>query len=487
MRRGFLMLLFWLPFGVYLAGFWPGVMTFDSLSQWAQATGRLPWTDVHPALSTAGFWVASELGSPAILAGAQSFFLTWAIVSFASAVGDLGAPLWAVLSACGAVLLAPSVGLFSVSLWKDVPYTAAILMLGAQVLRMMGAQLLLAGDDTVGGRNTLLDYLLVRAVLWAALASLLRQNGLVVVLVVLAAVAVGFRHLRVRAGVALIALPLAFLMVRFFVLPGMGVTPAKSSVLQETLAHEVAAYVRHTPEQLTDDDWRVIDAIGQRTTWATAYDCRSADSLYQAPGFRPGAIDQFPDVLPALWRSLVLGNPATALRHRICTTELAWHPFGAGETWFFTAGRAIERNNLGLRSAPLDDRLDKALNKAVSITELRGLRPFFWRAPIWIALAFGILIAQAVRRRRWLWLVPAAPILGQQLSILVANPAQDAHYMAAAGIAAVLLLPLAFREPFELSVRSTDAKATAEEPRRRPWRPGTPPVEQAWPSSDGSP
>ena len=81
MRRGFLMLLFWLPFGFYLAGFWPGVMTFDSLSQWAQATGRLPWTDVHPALSTAGFWVASELGSPAILAGAQSFFLAWAIVS----------------------------------------------------------------------------------------------------------------------------------------------------------------------------------------------------------------------------------------------------------------------------------------------------------------------------------------------------------------------------------------------------------------------
>ncbi len=488
-RRALLVVLLWIPFAAYLAAFWPGVMTYDSLSQWAQAVGRLPWTDVHPALSTTGFWVAARLGSPAVLAVVHSLFLTWAIVAFLRGVSHLGAPTWAVLTAGAAILLAPSVGLFSVTLWKDVPFTAAVLMLGSEVLRMMAVRLRLLGDDTPGAQLIALRALFLRAVVWASLAALLRQNGVVVATLVMVATAIGFPRLRRRAALAALLLPVGFLVVRFAVLPGLGVAPAKQSVLQVTIAHEVAAYVRHAPHQLTAEDWAIVESIGARGAWAAGYDCRSAHPLLETGGFRPGAIDQFPDVLPRLWRVLVVRSPGTAIRHRICASELAWHPFGVANTWFFTAGRAIERNIFGLRSAPLHDGLDEWLNEAVSLTELRGLRPFFWRAPIWIGLALIVLTREAVRRRRPLWLVAAAPLVAQQAAIVLANPGQDARYMAAAGIAGFLLWPLAFREPTEDSVRSTsvDPEGDAPKPKRRPWRPGTPPAEPLWPASGDSP
>ncbi len=477
-RRLLLVLLLWIPFGAYLAGFWPGVMTFDSLSQWAQAVGRLPWTDVHPALSTAGFWIAAQLGSPAVLAAAQSVFLAWAIVSFLVAIAGLGARPAAVIVAGAAVFLAPSVGLFSVTLWKDVPFTAAVLLLGANVLRMMSVRLRLTGDDTPGAQAIALRALFARAAAWGVLATLLRQNGVVVAALVMVAVAVAFPRLRRRAVAAAALFPLGFLLVRYAILPGLGVTPAKQSVVQATLAHEVAAYVRHQPAALSAEDWAIVESIGPREAWAVGYDCRSVHPLLDGGGLRMGAVDQFPEVLPRLWRTLISRAPGTAVRHRICASELAWHPFGVANTWFFTGGRAIERNIFGLKSAPLHDGLDELLNEAVSLTELAGLRPFFWRAPIWIGLALIVLTREAIRRRRPLWLVPAAPLVAQQVAIVLANPGQDARYMAAAGIAAVLLLPLATREGMEASVRST--YVNPEEPKpRRPWRPGETQAPQA--------
>jgi hypothetical protein len=469
MARLLIVTLVWLPFAAYLAGFWPGVMTFDSLSQWAQAVGRSPWTDVHPALSTVGFWVAAKLGSPALLAGAQSFFLAWSIVAFGRSVAILGAPSGPVLAAIGAIALAPSVGLFSVTLWKDVPFTAAVLMLGAEVLRMMAVRLRLLGDDTPGAQLILLRRSFVWAVLWASLALLLRQNGIVVAVLVMAAIAVGFPRLRRRAGLVIVGLPVAFLVLRLFVLPGVGVRPAPKSVLYVTIVHEIAGYAHHAPDAFTEQDWAILDTYAPAPVWGAAYDCTSAHPLLAAAGFKPGAIDRWPGPLMRLWTSLIRRRPTVAIGHRLCAAELAWHPFGRDDGWFFTAGRAIERNPFGLKSAPLHAGLDEFLNEAVSITELKGLRPLFWRAPLWIGLAFIVLGREAWRRRRPLWLLAIAPVVAQQVMVAVANPGQDARYMAAAGIASILLLPLALRQEIE----DLPGPTVAEEapPKRKPWNP----------------
>ena len=490
MSRLLVVIAVWLPFAAYLAGFWPGVMTQDSLAQWAQAAGRTPWVDVHPALSTASVWVAMKLGSPAYLAAAQSFFLAWAIVRFALGVSALGAPRWAVLSAVGAVSLAPSVGLFSVTLWKDVPFTAAALMLGADVLRMIAVRLRLLGDDTPGAQAMLLTASLRRATFWACLLVLLRQNGVVLAFLVFVAIAAGMPRLSRRALYTALLLPVFFGIVRFSVLPGVGVRPAPPSVLYVTVVHEIAAYAKHAPGSFSDEDLGILDTYAPRGGWAAAYDCTSAHPLLAVPGFQPGAVDRFPRPLLSLWGRLVRRQPSVAVGHRLCAAELAWHPFGRDGGWFFSAGRAIERNAFGLKSAPLNARLDEALNEAVSITELRGLRPLFWRAPIWILLALLVLGREARRRRRPIWCLAAAPLVAQQVMVALANPGQDARYMAAAGIAAVLLLPLATRAEVarvdDPGPWGTDAEP-ATPPIRKAWTPGTQPAAQESPDSDASP
>jgi hypothetical protein len=67
---------------------------------------------------------------------------------------------------------------------------------------------------------------------------------------------------------------------------------------------------------------------------------------------------------------------------------------------------------------------------------------YTWRAPAWIYLLDLILVAQAVRFRRWVWLLPGAVPLAQQLNVLVLNPSQDARYMFGAYMVAMATLPV---------------------------------------------
>src|SRR5258708_8812548 len=66
-----------------------------------------------------------------------------------------------------------------------------------------------------------------------------------------------------------------------------------------------------------------------------------------------------------------------------------------------------------------------------------------WRELAWIYLLDLLLIGQALRFRRWVWLLPGAVPLAQQLNVLLLNPSQDARYMFGAYMVAVASLPLA--------------------------------------------
>jgi len=469
-----------LPFAAYLAGFWPGVMTTGSLSQWSRAVGRVPWTDVPPPLSTVGLWVAAEVGSPAVATVGQSFFLAWAVVSFLLGVSALGAPAGKTLLAGAAVALAPSVGLFSVTLGPHVPFTAAVLMLGGCVLRMMAVRLGLMGDDAPGARVLALRGLFARAAAWATLAAFLGHHGALLGAAVLAAVALALPDLRKRAAAAALLLPIVVILVRAVVLPGLGVSSAPASVRFAAAVQEVGAFAKHAPSRITEEDWNVLRSYAPPGAWASTYDCTSTRSMLDSGLFKPGAVDRFPEPLLEVRRRLMTREPSVSAAHRLCAGEAAWHPFGRSGGKPVATGRGIERNTFDLKSAPLHEGLGVALNEAVDLTELRGLQPFFHRAPIWISIAFLVLLQAAWRSRRPLWLLAAAPLLAQQGMVVFAGAGRDPHAMAAAGIAAVLLLPL-----FGGSV-GPDPLPEAESPTRRPWRPGEPRTQPTVPASPSS-
>jgi hypothetical protein len=88
-----------------------------------------------------------------------------------------------------------------------------------------------------------------------------------------------------------------------------------------------------------------------------------------------------------------------------------------------------------------------------------------WRGATWCYLAYLALIVAARRARNWRLLGLAAVPLGNQIMVLVANPAQLYRYMAAGLLVGMLLIPVCAiaRRP-----RTDEALVPAPEPAPEP-------------------
>ena len=122
-------------------------------------------------------WLSSRLvDSPALVTLAQSLLLACGIVACGRGLVRLGVPPVATVVASVLVAWSPMVGAFSVSLWKDVPYAAVFLLASARTLDLVQARL--SGD-----RNR---PAVVSLTAWLIPLTLLRQNGLILAVALMA-------------------------------------------------------------------------------------------------------------------------------------------------------------------------------------------------------------------------------------------------------------------------------------------------------------
>ena len=118
----------WIPLLLWWFALLPGGMSNDSFNSWAQIKGQLHWASHHPPPFTAMFWLTSLGGTtPATASLAQTLMMAFALAFFATAVGVALRSTRAVWICAGVLALAPLVGPFAVTIWKDIPETAALL------------------------------------------------------------------------------------------------------------------------------------------------------------------------------------------------------------------------------------------------------------------------------------------------------------------------------------------------------------------------
>jgi hypothetical protein len=157
----------------FLLSFWPGSLSPDSLDQWKQVlNGHL--RDWHPAFHTMNIWLVTRIVmSPATVAITQIIALGstagWALSVFQ----QYGVPkkvLW-----CTSLLFAlwPVNGFMVITLWKDIAYSIALLVLAIYIFQIVMQKGLWLGCPK--------NWLLLGSVL--ALVSLYRHNGIIPVCV----------------------------------------------------------------------------------------------------------------------------------------------------------------------------------------------------------------------------------------------------------------------------------------------------------------
>ena len=125
---------------LYLVAFWPGLMSQDSIAQWEQVA-KNSFANNYPSFHTLTNWLITRVWlSPAAIAAAQIIALA---VIFSLTMVELGR--WGIASRVRAYVtavfcLSPVNGMMAVSLWKDIPYTCAMLGLFTVLLRSVRSE-----------------------------------------------------------------------------------------------------------------------------------------------------------------------------------------------------------------------------------------------------------------------------------------------------------------------------------------------------------
>jgi hypothetical protein len=96
---------------------------------------------------------------------------------------------------------------------------------------------------------------------------------------------------------------------------------------------------------------------------------------------------------------------------------------------------------------PLSVPASKAAAVAWRVSKAHQLDWLLWRGATWCYVAYAAVAAAGWRRRDWTLLVIVAMVVGQQLTVLADNPAQEFRYMVSPLVAGIMLIPLFFAGP----------------------------------------
>lgn len=186
----------------YLFGVkYPGILTRDSVSTIKQVMGLAEANNVMPYWHTRlvgvffqlGMWLTGDInGAVATFHVAQILMMAACLAYGVVTIHQLGVPAWVQLLLLGFCALIPYNIAYSVTLWKDVPFAGALLLMTVAGFRI------LAGI----GKRPWLNRLLM--ILGAVGFSLLRTNGWYAFAVTVAVTLLAGREIRKRMGFSLL-------------------------------------------------------------------------------------------------------------------------------------------------------------------------------------------------------------------------------------------------------------------------------------------
>ncbi|MGZ8786071.1 MAG: DUF6020 family protein, partial [Acidimicrobiia bacterium] len=429
-RAYFLGLLTVLPLLVWWLGWFPGFMSSDSIDQLGQVE-RFSFSSHHPVIHTYTMWLLMRIwDSPGFVTLLQVMILAALLGLTARRLVQAGVPSWLAVGTVWVVSALPAVGSTTVAIWKDVPFTLALLWVFTEFLAM--------GRDPADFWSSRTGPLRLGTGL--ALVWLFRANGFITVALILVALAIGFRH-RWR-GLAKTVAVLAVVVVLiqnglYQLLPVQDATIEPSAVFFPDVA---ASLVNH-PEKFTTEELAYLSSIAPLDLWTDRYTCYDSTPLVFDPQFRQEVVSQAPGDFRALVVRTMLRDPGSVIGHRWCVASFLVVPAQPEGAFFHRPPYEIPPNTLGYARQPISNRAFTA-TRAVYVWAEEHLW-LAWRPALalWAAVLAFAVVAWRVRRLLW----AAVPLVAQIVNVAATSPAQEFRYAFGIYLLSLLSLPLAFK------------------------------------------
>ncbi len=408
-----LCLVCWLPYYLYQ---YPGVMTPDSLNQFEQVLGLIPYSNHHPWMHTLLIKLIYTIGFR--LTGSMLIALSLYTL-FQMCV--LAGSVWYFISTLRLFRVKPKICLlitlfyalipyhavFSVTIWKDILFAAALLCFSCSMLRFLL-------------KKSLPILHLIIFVLTGLMLCLFRSNGWYAFLLCLPFLFVFFRK---KAGIFYPALAAIFLIAAIIKYPVMNAFHVTQPDLVESLSipiQQIAA-VLCNDRALSKEELALIEQVVDLTYIKQLYDPHFADNIKEL--VRAGNQDYLTEhkgEFFRLWAGLGLRYPGDYMTAYIRQTYGYWYP----DSFYLVAeAEGVSATSLGVSHTPLIRGPLVIKAKEISI-KLGGMLPLYgtlWSMGVacWVMLfCIGNTLIRGERPKLVLYL----PSLALLLTVLIATP-----------------------------------------------------------------
>lgn len=442
---------------VYWLAFFPGVMSYDSVSQWDQFS-RFQINNWHPAITTILMWTLTRLWySPAIISLYQVIVASLVIGYGLSSIRSVTRlPGW-VLVGLGILISAnPLVGMVNVTLWKDVVYGYLVLLLTIFIFNIIYSR----GEWI----RRSIHFISMGIIL--ALICLFRVNGFPVVLASLVFLFLKYRkHFKFLMYSSVIALAISVMVVG----PLYSVFKVDRSFKQTygmPFINPVVAYVssKQSLAMLSPAEKQYLNVIYPlKKEWP--YSCYDATVFfYQETDLYPVILK--PWTIVRIFSKLARQNPRIALHHFVCLSSFVWQPNQPQgvylETVLFdnynldlTPGWSSYNDTLSQHPAlPL---VHRVIQRLVNEERRLDTSMLTWRPALYLFTFLIGLVLLVIRTRVKGWLLLAVPLLAQSIVVMLTAQLQALRYQFPVYIISmVFTIPLfiiAIKNPRQLSIQ----------------------------------
>ncbi len=253
-------------FSMWLVAFYPGIMTPDSNDQWTQAA-NFAFDNHHPYFHTLIISILQRIwNNPAIVAIVQIIIASILPAYLLSFLIKKGLNRFLALILFVIYVSSPSIGIFNVTLWKDIPFSLGILAISTLFL-----------VHYLDGFPKSRKKLLLFSTLITIIASL-RHNGVLFIFLI----PVVYYFLKVtnwKKSLAIFLISLAIFLFIQFPLASILKVYKPNFINSVSLIHMTAgAIVGGYP--ITEEQTKVLEQLISVKSIKEKYDCRNGNSLY---------------------------------------------------------------------------------------------------------------------------------------------------------------------------------------------------------------
>ena len=403
-----LLLLAWTP---YLLSFYPGGIRGDSYSSIEQIidVGH-PNDNHHPVAYTLFLGVFLKIGELfsdynigiCCYSVAQSVLMALVICRVVSFLQENGAHRVYIAAVIAFYALEPLFGAYAITLWKDPLYSALLLLLSIQLYTALRS-------GSIDRRG------FIRMLLTALGAAFFRNNGIYVVIVSAAALAIALKKQR-KVVVSAFAGIIAF----YFVITSVGY---KAWGIKQEFVESVGIPIQQM-YAVVYYDGNISEADGEyayrlmQGRWLERYRPCIVDTIKWDANFDAKFLEQTKADFIKTWISMGVKNPVIYVRAYLMETHGFWK-LGAKDRNGYIEFQPEVVNNYNCHGIRMSDVFEQIFGFSIA-EPLENIKATISSGTLlWVTAAFMIL--GIIKRRRGAW-IAYVPALANWLCIMIAAP-----------------------------------------------------------------